>query len=356
MIIILSHLACFIFPLTSFGLLITGPHTILAALAWTIPFWIVLLLDWKGPKFKPESLEPIVDDDTSHRLYHWLMFILALLQFVNIGLLFVYVSQMTWDSTSAVLTGVINLLVLRFLLGVSSSTAGVVAHELLHRPQVWLQSLGRLLLCTLCFEHFTITHLRGHHAEPNSSDDIAGARLGESFQHYWQRVAPGHLRYVWQSELERLHINGLDWKNLRILKHQMLHGALIELAIVILGGYWFGWLAAVVFLYQALAAVRIIEAVNYIQHWGLQEGDFGNSYGWVCDSWITKYCFISLSHHIGHHRDGSVPFYEIPYSNQGPLMPYGYFVMNLWAKLDNVSYQQMALQQLEQFRLQQASN
>jgi alkane 1-monooxygenase len=97
-----------------------------------------------------------------------------------------------------------------------------------------------------------------------------------------------------------------------------------------------------------------LEAVNYFQHWGLENGQFGHTFGWVCPSWISRYALIGLSHHIGHHEDENKHYYEIAYSNQGPTLPYGYFVMNLWVKLANASYQKMAVRELGRFFHSQA--
>lgn len=349
--IYLSHLLCFVFPLSTFGFFISGPHSITGALLWTLPFWLVLILDWKGPHFIPQS-----GIHHPRNYYAGIIYGLAFLQFANIGLMLKYVSQLPWQTQSDFITGIVNLLIIRFLVGTSSGTSGVVvAHELIHRPEGYLRALGRLVLCTLCYEHFVIAHTRGHHLTIGMPEDIATARLGENFKDYWRRVYSGHLRYAWNFEQQRLNIKGSPWKDLNTVRNRVLHGFLLELVVVSVIWGNFGWLATAMFLYQAFVAVRIIEAINYVQHWGLQEGSYGNSYGWVCNSRITKYSLISLSHHIGHHQDETKPFYEIAYSDQGPVMPYGYLVMNLWAKIHNASYQKMALQALERFRVRQVT-
>jgi len=179
--------------------------------------------------------------------------------------------------------------------------------------------------------------------------DIATARLGESFRDYWQRIYRGHIHYAWNSELERLGLSNNPWQ-LKIIHHQVLHGLLAELTLLVAISVIFGWLAALMFLYQAFAAVRILETVNYFQHWGLEDERYGYTYGWVSDAWVSRYVLIGLSHHIGHHENETRPFFEIAYSDQGPKLPYGYFVMNLWVKLNNASYQQMALRELECFK------
>ncbi|NOU23795.1 MAG: fatty acid desaturase [Methyloglobulus sp.] len=339
----LNHLLCFILPISTFLFLITGLHDIANAIAWTTPFWLVLLADWFSPDFKPET-----NITYSQKFYDGILYALTLLQLVNIIFMLDYVSQLRWESNNDITVSLINLVAIRFLVGTSSGTSGiVVAHELIHRPQHTWQLLGRLLLCTVCYEHFVIAHKRGHHLNLGLPDDIATAKLGESFKDYWRRVYLGYLRYSWRSEQDRL---ALSANQRGIIHNQVFQGLLAELALLNLVIVYFGWLAAFMFLYQAIAAVRILETVNYFQHWGLENGKFGKTYGWVSHSSISRYALIGLPHHIGHHEDINKHFHEIAYSDQGPTLPYGYFVMNLWVKLSNASYQKMAMSALQNFQ------
>jgi alkane 1-monooxygenase len=343
-----KHLLCFILPISTFLFLITGLHGIASTLAWTIPFWLILLADWISPDFKPETTAKY-----SAQFYDGILYALTFLQFANIILMLGYITQLRWESYNDIAISLVNLVAIRFLVGTSSGTSGiVVAHELIHRPQASLQLLGRLLLCSVCYEHFVIAHKRGHHLNLSMPDDIATAKLGENFKDYWRRVYLGYLRYAWQSEQDRL---ALDPHQRDIIRNQVFQGLLIELSLLILIIVHFGWLAAFMFVYQAIAAVRILETVNYFQHWGLENGQFGKTYGWVSHSWLSRYALIGLPHHIGHHEDENKHFHEIAYSEQGPKLPYGYFVMNLWVKLGNASYQKMAVRELENFRLKQPS-
>lgn len=344
-----SHLLCFVLPVSTFLFLISGPHAIASTLAWTIPFLLILLIDWLSPEFKPYA----VIFDSKH-YFDGILYGLTFLQLANILLMLQCVSQLRWESSSEIFISLVNIFAIRFLVGTSSGTSGiVVAHELIHRPQASWQILGRLLLCTVCYEHFVIAHKHGHHLNLGMPDDIATAQLGETFKDYWQRVYLGYFRYAWRSEQDRL---GQSKYQHSLIHNQVLQGLFVEFTLLILIILSFGWLAAFMFLYQAFAAVRILEAVNYFQHWGLENGQFGNTFGWVSHSWISRFALIGLSHHIGHHEDENKHFYEIAYSEQGPKLPYGYFVMNLWVKLNNASYQKMATRELENFHHSQQIN
>ena len=342
-----NYVLCFILPVSTCLFFITGLHGIVGALIWTLPFWLLLLADWFSRGYKSDTASK-----QSGKFYDGILYILTLLQFANILLMLNYISRLPWDSTEHIAVSLVNLIIIRFLVGTSSGTSGiVVAHELIHRPERSWQLLGRLLLCTVCYEHFVITHKRGHHLNLGMPDDIATARFHEDFKHYWRRIYWGYLSYAWQSEQERLglKINQLD-ELAKLMNNQVLQGFLMELGLLLLIVGYFGWLAAFMFLYQAVSAVRILEAVNYFQHWGLENGQFGETYGWVTASSISRYALIGLSHHIGHHQDENRQFHEIAFSEQGPKLPYGYFVMNLWVKLNNSSYQKMAIRELENFK------
>lgn len=338
----LSSLLCFILPVTTALFLVSGPHGMGAALAWTLPLWGLVIADWLSPKVKPQQ-----DEKTPDGFYNGILYSLAFLQFLNIGLMLVYVSRMQWNTPEEITTGLVNLIAVRIMVGTSSGSSGIiVAHELIHRSRLHMQYLGRLLLCTVCYEHFALSHQQGHHRSVGKPHDITTAHLGESFHDYWRRVYKEHFRYAWRSELARLGIKHKPFGYLSIIQNQVLHGLFFEMALVILITVFFGWIALFAFLYQSFAAVRLLETINYYQHWGLEDNP-GNSLAWVNDSWLTTHVLLGLSNHIDHHENPSRHYQDIAYSDQGPKMPYGYFVMNLWIKLNNASYRRMAVRELE---------
>jgi len=331
----LRYLPSFFFPVCVFWFLYTGPHDSVTALAWTLPLWLLVLTDWLGPKIKPD----LKKTNVSSWFYNAVLYALALLQILIIALLLVYASQLQWASVTEMGRSIVNLAVLRILVGTTSgSSAIIVAHELIHRPQFMMRSIGRLLLLTVCYEHFVIAHIRGHHYSVASVKDIATARLGESFNDYWNRVTVDHFKYAWHSELQRRGLQNTPIYHYKMLKNEVLQGVLIECLIVIAILVFFGWAAAFIFLYQALSAVRLLETINYYQHWGLEQGREQDTLAWVNQSLVTEYALVGLSNHIAHHQNAATSFDQTPYSGHGPKMPYGYFVSNLWVKLNNKAY------------------
>ncbi|MGR9072738.1 MAG: fatty acid desaturase [Gammaproteobacteria bacterium] len=340
----LSRLLCFILPVSTALFLATGPHGWEAALAWTLPLWGLVLADWLSPK---AGLQP--DPKLPNGYYDAILYALALLQFLNIGLMLDFVARLHWDSAAAVAGGIANLVALRILVGTSSGSSGIiVAHELIHRPQPSLQWLGRLLLCTVCYEHFAVAHRQGHHRDVGKPNDITGARRGESFASYWRRVYVEHFHFAWRFEKERLRMPQRSFRLSALLENRVLQGLAVEMVLVASAAALFGWLAALAFLYQSFAAVRLLETINYHQHWGIED-ETGKTLAWVNPSWLSGRVLLGLTHHIDHHEHPGRPYHRIRYAERGPKMPYGYFVMNLWVKLDNASYRKRAEEELEKY-------
>ncbi len=335
----MKYLFSFVFPLCVLNFLYSGPHDIGMALLWTMPLWILCLADYLSPTLQTDNNQPI----KPHLLFDLMLVLLTMIQFANIALLLKYAALLQWESVSDAIVSVVNLIVLRILVGTSSgSSAIIVAHELIHRRNSFMRLLGHLLLYTVCYDHFVIAHLYGHHKQVAKPEDIATARLQESFDHYWKRVTRENFRYAWHYEMERLGVGRVAKFGIVWLKNRVIQGLVVETFFVILIVFLFGWTAAFIFLYQALAAVRLLETINYFQHWGLSHQQEEKGLAWVNRSWLTQYALVGLSKHIGHHRDAGKTFPETPYSEQGPVMPYGYFVTNLWVKWHNSSYRKIS--------------
>ena len=149
----LKYLSSFFFPVCVVWFLAAGPHAAGAAIAWTLPLWLLLAVDWFSPKIDPEQRGQVLADG----YYDAILYFLAFLHFLIIGLLLVTASQLHWQSMHAAATSIVNLIVMRILVGTTSgSSAIIVAHELIHRRQRHLRVLGRLLLYTVCYEHFVL--------------------------------------------------------------------------------------------------------------------------------------------------------------------------------------------------------
>jgi alkane 1-monooxygenase len=250
--------------------------------------------------------------------------------------------------------GGIDALVTILLVGVSSGySAIVVAHELVHRKSRGLFLLGRLLLVTVLYDHFTTEHVRGHHARVGTPEDPATARFGEPYEAFFRRTVPAQFRSAWRIECARLGDEDMRWYDLRLLRSAVVHGVVVEIALAVLTVYAFGPSALLVLVGQAYIAVRLLEAVNYFEHYGLRR--VGKKVrpidSWDSDSWFTLFALVGLSRHADHHAYASRPFHSLRPWDESPKLPNGYIVTALMAIFANRKLRRLLATELERKKL-----
>jgi len=224
----------------------------------------------------------------------------------------------------------LDSLVAILVVGASSGYSGiVVAHELIHRQSGWQQQVGRLLLCSVMYEHFYTEHVRGHHLRVGTPEDPATARFGESFTQFYVRTVPAQFRSAWRLEAKRLGDEEMSLLDRRQLGNRVLHGVVAEwsLAFAILGV--FGAAAFAGFLLQAVFASRALEVVNYFEHWGLVRTAkrVRPVDSWDTHSRFTYYALTGLTRHADHHAFASRPYQQLRVHDEAPVLPRGYIAM-----------------------------
>jgi alkane 1-monooxygenase len=307
-----------VFPASVLGFLATGPHGPLAAVAWTLPMWLLVAADYFGP-----SERRTVPSGAPRWFFDGILYLLALLQVLNVFALGRMVSHLSWGTVPDVLASLVDLLSIRLMVSANFVCAGICpAHELIHRRSRWQRRLGRLLLASVCYDHFAVAHRRAHHARLGSPEDPSTARTGESFEEFCRRSMLQQWRIAWRAD-----------------RRAVLAGALAEAGLLAACVWAFGVLAALVFLHQSHAAVRTLESVNYFQHYGLTE-DSGHSRrtAWRNDSAVSLFLFIGLTRHADHHRRPGIPYPDLRPLADGPAMPHGYLGMAVWVQRRNDSY------------------
>ncbi|MGZ8966264.1 fatty acid desaturase, partial [Methylomagnum sp.] len=227
-------------PVSTLAFLVSGPHGMGAALLWTLPVWLLILADRFGP-----TERRLVPATAPHGFFDGLLYALAALQVLNVLGLGFMVASLAWATGADVGASLVNLLALRILMGTNSCCAAIApAHELIHRRKRWQRWLGRLLLVTVGYDHFYVAHRLGHHARLGSGADPSTARPDESYGAFCRRSCLGQWRIAWRYE-----------------PRAVGRGLAVELALLAGFGWAFGPLAAFMWLYQALVAVRLLEAV-----------------------------------------------------------------------------------------------
>jgi len=330
------HLLCFVLPVSCLVFGMTAPHPWWVALPFVLVIAGSVLADVSGPA---EHRQP------APSLPRWpfdaILYVLVGVQLVNVALLVRTVAANGFWR--------VDTLVGLMLLGVNSGySAIVVAHELIHRAQWHRQQLGRLLLCTVLYEHFATEHIRGHHSRVGTLEDPATARFGETAFAFFRRTVPAQFRSAWRLERKRLGDEHMSWRDARMLRNRLVHGIVIEwgVALGILAALGAG--ACVVYVLQALIAVRLLEAVNYFEHYGLTRA--GRKVepvdSWDTDSWFTLYTLVGLSRHADHHAHASRPYQQLRYFDASPKLRYGYFGTVVWLLSDNASFRAVMVKEL----------
>ncbi len=334
------HLLAFWFPGNALLFLATGPHAWPVALSFLIPLFVAHVLDTSGRRELRQPPEGLPDWP-----FDAIVYTLAGVQIVNIALLarlFAVQDLLSFD-----------FLVAHIVVGASSGYSIITAHELIHRKGRLPQQLGRALLCTVLYEHFYTEHLRGHHVRVGTADDPATARFGESFHRFYRRTVPAQLASAWRLEKRRLGDESMSDRDARLLRSRVLHGLVAEWGLAAAIGALCGWVALLAFVLQGVLASRLLEVVNYFEHWGLERKGprVGATDSWDTHAWFTYWSLIGLSRHADHHTFGARPFQRLRVVEEAPQLPHGYVGTIFMVFVRNREFQRLATAELERRRL-----
>jgi alkane 1-monooxygenase len=336
----LRHLTSLYFPAASLLFIWTGPHPWYVAPLFLGTSVLAFVFDdaSRGEPRQPEAALPAWPFDA-------LVYVLAGLQLL---IVFELVRTFAHQSFFSVDTVMIFIVV-----GGSSGFSIITAHELIHRSRRWEQQLGRLLLCTVLYEHFYTEHLRGHHVRVGTPEDPATARFGEDYESFFRRTVPAQFRSAWRLELRRLGDEGTSLLDPRMLRNRILHGMALGWGMACAAWLAFGFTAFAAFVLQALMAVRLLEAVNYMEHWGLvrQKRRVRPTDSWDTHSWFTYYGLTGLSRHADHHAEPSRPFQQLRIWDEAPILPSGYVGSVDMVIERNAEFQRLATEELRRRKL-----
>jgi alkane 1-monooxygenase len=335
------HFLCFVLPVASFAFLLTAPHVWYASLPWLLVVIGSIAIDMQSPREHRQPLATLPGWP-----FNGVLYALFFLQIANVALLVRMVALNGFFTT--------DTLVGFLLVGINSGYSGlVVAHELIHRASAGMQQLGRMMLVSVLYEHFYTEHIRGHHARVGTGEDPATARFGEAPGEFLLRTVPGQFRSAWRLEAKRLGDADMKWWDPRMLRSRVVHGLALEWGIALAILLTLGLGAFAIFVLQAALAVRLLEAVNYFEHWGLARTTrrVRTIDSWDTDSWFTLYTLVGLSRHADHHAYASRPYQQLRYFEESPKLPYGYFGTTLMVLFARKRIRRLMTQELERRQL-----
>jgi alkane 1-monooxygenase len=221
-------------------------------------------------------------------------------------------------------------------LGVTTGGIGITfAHELIHRPGRFERALGEVLLGSVCYMHFAIEHVFGHHRYVGTPRDSATARAGESSYAFVVRSVIGGWRSAWSLSAESAR-SSRGGPALRRRMHWYIAWQAVAIAAVATIG---GPRALAVFLGQSVVAFALLELINYIEHYGLARretvpGRFepvAPWHSWNSSHRVSNWVLINLARHADHHLTASKRYQVLHTIDAAPQLPAGYPLMILLA-------------------------
>ncbi|WP_435829683.1 alkane 1-monooxygenase [Nocardia neocaledoniensis] len=303
-----------------------------AEVFWWIGPAIVLIaipvLDWivgeDGNNPRDEDYEALSND----RYYRWCTYL-----FLPIQLIGLVIACAMWAGDELDL---IDKLGLAATVGFVSGIGINAAHELGHRVERAERLLSKVALAQSGYGHFFVEHNRGHHARVATPEDPASARLGESLWEFLPRSVFGGFRSALQLERVRLARQGRGWwcRQNNILQAWAMSAVLFGSLVAVFGPAILPWLAL-----QALVGIGLLEAVNYVEHYGLLRERKPNGRWARCsprDSWnsdrlVTNIFLFHLQRHSDHHANPGRRYQTLRSSSESPQLPAGYATMLLLA-------------------------
>lgn len=229
--------------------------------------------------------------------------------------------------------------------GMIGSIGITAAHELVHKPHRASKMFGRVGLANVCYLHFEINHIQGHHVRVGTEDDQSTAWLGESLYRFLFRTIPGCFASSWELEKHRLDRSG---ETILSFNNQMIQFAFLQSAYIAVIWYLGSWFGILLFLLQAGIAVFMLEAVSYIEHYGLvrrkrADGKYepmNPANSWDCYGRFSSYLVFQLQRHADHHAYPTRGFSNLRTAAEAPKLPVGYplligvaMIPSLWRRL-----------------------
>ena len=229
---------------------------------------------------------------------------------------FPWYGQLGWVASCGLVSGIIAI---------------NVAHELIHKRARLEQCVGGALVSTVCYGTFPIEHVYGHHVDVGTLNDPVTARFGQSYYAFLANALRANFVKAWRLQEQHLARAG---RRLWSPRNPLVwwYGLTASYAL----GLWvlFGIAGSAFFFLQAFFAVATLEAVNYIEHYGLSrrmaDGSFeevGAQPSWDTNWLFTNLLLINLQRHADHHLYARRPYQVLRHTEQSPQLPAGYGLM-----------------------------
>lgn len=210
----------------------------------------------------------------------------------------------------------IDLIISSVVMGLYTGGIGItVAHELCHKKEKRHRLMADLLLASVCYQHFAVEHVRGHHINVSTPDDPASARKYETVYHFLYRTITGSFKSAF-----------------KIDSQSVLKGIIITLNFAAISYFVSSWNGLILFITQSIVAIILLELVNYVEHYGLTRNKLENgryervvpTHSWNSAHMFSNSILFNLQRHSDHHASAHLPYTILKHQEDAPQLPSGY--------------------------------
>ena len=175
-----------------------------------------------------------------------------------------------------------------------------VAHEIFHKQGSIHKYVGTFHMIKNLYMHFTYEHLYGHHRRVATPEDPASAAKGQNVYSFFIRSFFGSYKSVYKMEQEEKKLFIMNYAVLSVLAAALFTSLMFKI---------YGIQAGILFLIFAYGSIFYLEAINYIEHYGLRrkenpDGTFEKvtiKHSWNAPHRFSNYLLFKLQRHSDHH-------------------------------------------------------
>ncbi|WP_343600974.1 alkane 1-monooxygenase [Mycobacterium sp.] len=304
---------------------------------WIGPFLVYVLLPLLDLRYGPDGQNPpdeVMAQLENDRYYRLCTYLYIPCQYVSVvlGAYLFTASDLSWLGVQGSLSWPAKI-GLTLSVGVLGGVGINTAHEMGHKKDALERWLSKITLAQTCYGHFYIEHNRGHHVRVATPEDPASARFGETLWEFLPRSVLGGLRSAWQLEAARLRrLDKSPWHPSNDVLNAWAMSVLLWGVLIAV----FGPALIPFVVVQAVYGVHMLEAVNYLEHYGLlrQRTGSGGLHGryerctpqhsWNSDHLVTNLFLYHLQRHSDHHANPTRRYQTLRSMDGSPTLPSGY--------------------------------
>lgn len=229
-----------------------------------------------------------------------------------------------------------------------------VAHELMHRKDTLSRWLAKVISACFGDAHRDIPHVYTHHIHFDTDVDPDYAPRGTTVYPFMWRCTLQNFREMVEAARKRKQSTGAAlWSPRNLLFWEVALLLAFPVGAALIGG----WLAGALVLLAQVISKFFLEALNYLQHYGLVRvpgTPTQRHHTWNHLTWIDRTVGFEITTHVDHHVDPDLRFDQLVPHPDAPQMP-NLFVCAVSAFIPPLWFGKIAMPRLREWDLHHAS-